>query len=85
MAQIGRNAFVGDMAILCDMPRTATITATTKLDTLRISKDLFFRLINEFPTMAVEIMRELARRQDATNQQLTEANRRLRELENGAA
>ena len=84
VAQIGRNAFVGDMAILCDMPRTATITATTKLDTLRISKDLFFRLINEFPTMAVEIMRELARRQDATNQQLTEANRRLRELENGA-
>ena len=85
VAQIGRNAFVGDMAILCDMPRTATITATAKLDTLRISKDLFFRLINEFPTMAVEIMRELARRQDATNQQLTEANRRLRELENGAA
>ena len=73
------------MSSILDMPRTATITATSKLDTLRISKDLFFRLINEFPTMAVEIMRELARRQDATNQQLTEANRRLRELENGAA
>ena len=83
--QIARNAFVGEIAILCEVPRTATITATSRLDTLRISKDLFFRLVNEFPTMAVEIMRELARRQDATNQQLTEANRRLRELENGAA
>ena len=85
VAQIARNAFVGEIAILCEVPRTATITATSRLDTLRISKDLFFRLVNEFPTMAVEIMRELARRQDATNQQLTEANRRLRKLENGAA
>lgn len=83
VAQIGRNDLVGEIAILCDVPRTATITATMKLDTLRISKDLFFRLVNEFPTMAVEIMRELAKRQEQTNQQLTEANRRLRELENG--
>ena len=83
VAQVGRDAFVGEIAILCDIPRTATITATAKLDTLRISKDLFFRLVNEFPTMAVEIMRELAKRQEQTNQQLTEANRRLRELENG--
>ncbi|NQV60575.1 MAG: Crp/Fnr family transcriptional regulator [Alphaproteobacteria bacterium] len=85
VAQIGRNAFVGEIAILCDVPRTATITATTKLDTLRISKDLFFRLVNEFPTMAVEIMRELARRQEQSNLQLTEANRRLRELEAAGA
>ena len=42
--------------------------------------------------MAVEIMRELARRQVASNeqlttvnQQLTAANNRLQELENGAA
>ena len=92
VAQIGRNAFVGDMAILCEVPRTATITATAKLETLRISTDLFFRLVNEFPSMAVEIMRELARRQVASNeqlttvnQQLTAANNRLQELENGAA
>jgi CRP-like cAMP-binding protein len=36
-----------------------------------IAKDLFFRLIMEFPQMAVEIMRELARRLDATNRKLT--------------
>ena len=74
VAQVGRNAFVGEIAILCEVPRTATITATSKLDTL-----------NEFPTMAVEIMRELAHRQEQTNLQLTEANRRLRELESGGA
>jgi CRP-like cAMP-binding protein len=63
------------------VPRTATIQATSQLETLKISKDLFFRLVKEFPTMAVEIMRELARRLEQTNVQLTEANRRLHELE----
>ena len=81
VAHVGRNAFVGEIAILCDVPRTATITATSELETLRISKDLFFRLVNEFPTMAVEIMRELARRQEQTNVQLTQANQRIKELE----
>lgn len=81
VAKVGKNAFVGEIAILCDVPRTATITAATQLETLKISKDLFFRLVNEFPTMAVEIMRELARRQEQTNIQLTQANQRLKELE----
>lgn len=84
VAQVGKNAFIGEIAILCDVPRTATITATSRLETLRISKDLFFRLVNEFPTMAVEIMRELARRQEQTNIQLTAANQRLKELEAAA-
>ena len=82
VASVGRNAFIGEIAILCDVPRTATIVATSELETLKISKDLFFRLVNEFPTMAVEIMRELARRQEQSNIQLTQANQRIKELEN---
>ena len=77
VARVGKNAFVGEIAILIDVPRTATITPTTELETLKISKDLFFRLIAEFPEMAIEIMRELARRLEQTNRQLSEANRRL--------
>lgn len=81
LAHLGKDAFVGEIAILCDVPRTATVTATGDLETLKISKDLFFRLVNEFPTMAVEIMRELARRQEQTNIQLTEANQQLKNYE----
>ena len=60
-------------AILIDVPRTATIRAETELTTLAITKDLFFRLISEFPDMSVEIMRELAHRLEATTAQLREA------------
>lgn len=83
VARVSKNDFIGEIAILIDVPRTASITATSKLDTLKISKDLFFRLVKEFPEMAVEIMRELARRLEATNQQLTDANRRLKEANAG--
>ncbi len=70
VATIGRHAIIGEIAILCDVPRTATVTAKTPLLTLRIDKETFFRLVTEFPQMAVEIMRELAQRLEKTNQQL---------------
>ena len=79
VAKVGKNAFVGEIAILIDVPRTATIRASTRLETLKISKDLFFRLVKEFPEMAVEIMRELARRVEAMNVRLADANRKLGE------
>ena len=73
------HAFVGEIAILCDVPRTATVVAKTQLHTLRISKELFFRLIEEFPQMAIEIMRVLAMRVENTTGELTQARTRLRE------
>jgi len=78
VANLGRNAVVGEIAILCDVPRTATVVAQQKTVTLKINKDTFFRLVNEFPQMAVEIMRELARRLEKTNEQLRETVAKLR-------
>ncbi len=66
VAQLHGNDFVGEIAILCDVPRTATVQAASPLTTLRISKDLFFRLVTEFPQMAIEIMRVLAQRLERT-------------------
>ncbi len=73
VARVGANDFVGEIAILCDVPRTATVTATSTLMTMRISKELFFQLVGQFPQISVEIMRELARRLEVTTRQLQEA------------
>ena len=72
VATLGNHDFVGEIAILCDVPRTATVTAKSDLVALRIRKELFFRLIGEFPEIAKEIMRELANRLLQTNAQLRE-------------
>ena len=73
VATVGQNAIIGEIAILCDVPRTATVKASARTVTLRISKELFFRLVAEFPEMSVEIMRELASRLEHTTQALREA------------
>ncbi len=72
VATLGANSILGEIAILCDVPRTATVRAKTELTTLKISKDVFFRLVLDFPHMAVEIMRELAARLERMNQMLNE-------------
>ena len=84
VATLGQNDIVGEIAILCDVPRTATIIAKTRLVTLRVSKDGFFNLVTQFPTVGVEIMHELASRLHQTTQQLGDATAKLRQLENGA-
>ena len=73
VAQLKKNGFFGETAILCDAPRNATIKARETLSTLKISKDMFYRLVTEFPTMAIEMMRELAHRVEDTNKKLREA------------
>lgn len=73
VATLDEHEIVGEIAILCDVPRTATVKAKTELITLRITKDLFFSLVIEFPQIAVEIMRELAHRLEATTIRLREA------------
>ena len=62
VADLEKNAIVGEIAILCDVPRTATVRAHDRLDTLRISKDQFLRLLAEFPDIAIEIMRAARQR-----------------------
>ena len=73
VAQLGKNDIVGEIAILVDIPRTATVTATSELTALKITKDLFFRMVTDFPEMGVEIMRVLAQRLEHTTAQLLKA------------
>jgi CRP/FNR family cyclic AMP-dependent transcriptional regulator len=88
LATLGPNEIVGEMAILSNVPRTATVCAKDRLVTLRISKEPFMRMVREFPNMAVSIMQELAHRLESTNNQLRGAVvevKRLRETSGIAA
>ena len=73
VAMLGKGDVLGEIAILCDVPRTATITAKGEVTALRISKELFFQLVKDSPDIAIEIMRELAQRLERTTVQLLAA------------
>ncbi|ASY65630.1 cAMP-binding protein (plasmid) [Sinorhizobium sojae CCBAU 05684] len=81
VAEVEENSIIGEIAILCNTPRTATITTTTPLEALRIRKDDFLKLLADFPEMAVEIMRVLADRLSQTTSELTEARSRAQRVE----
>jgi CRP-like cAMP-binding protein len=67
----GRNAIIGEIAIFGDVPRTATAAAKTKVETLKISKELFEKIIRENPDAALELIRILAARLANTTAQLS--------------
>jgi CRP-like cAMP-binding protein len=70
VAELGSNALVGEMGILSDTPRSATIMAAEPTTALRIDKRVFLELLAQVPQMSLAIMRELAKRLERTNAQL---------------
>ena len=76
IAQLKDGDFLGEIAILCDTPRTATVTASSELKTLRIRKEPFFELLRQFPEMAIEMTRLLAERLSRTTAELVETRKR---------
>jgi CRP/FNR family transcriptional regulator, cyclic AMP receptor protein len=61
-AMLGPGSFFGEMSLLDQGPRSATITAETDMHLLVLGSREFSALINEVPTVAVRIMRGLAER-----------------------
>lgn len=76
VAEVGENSIVGEIAILCDVARTATVTARTQIEALRISKENFFKLMLDFPEMSLQVVRVLADRLHQTTAELTAARSR---------
>jgi CRP-like cAMP-binding protein len=70
VAELGRNDLVGEMGILSESPRSATVVATEPSAALRIDKRVFLELLSQFPQMSIAVMRELASRVERTNAQL---------------
>jgi CRP-like cAMP-binding protein len=62
VATVGTNEIVGEVGILGSAPRGATVRAKDRLIALRIPKEPFMRMVREFPTIAVSIIQDLARR-----------------------
>jgi putative ABC transport system ATP-binding protein len=62
VSSVARNAFVGEMGLVTDEPRSATVVATSVVEALRLRKDVFLAMLAEFPPMALSIMRLMVKR-----------------------
>ena len=60
--RIGNNSIVGELGIVSQAPRSASLRAVSDVTALRIRGDVLLSLIAEFPDIALAIMRDQTRR-----------------------
>jgi CRP-like cAMP-binding protein len=62
VAMRGGGDFVGEIALLEETKRTATVTAKTPLHVLVLTRQAFRRLVDDNPSVERKVMQALARR-----------------------
>lgn len=74
--------FFGELALVHDVPRSATVTAIEDTSLIEISKENFNEYLAHSPPMAVAIMRAVAARwRDADRRSISELRRKNTELQ----
>ncbi len=82
---LGENELVGEMAILTNSPRSATIRARGELVALRIAEDMFLKLLAENSEVALDVMRQLSQKLARSHHQFEELQSKLQRLEGTGA
>ncbi|MDA4128207.1 MAG: cyclic nucleotide-binding domain-containing protein [Thaumarchaeota archaeon] len=72
LSSLGPGQYFGEMTLLDEKPRSADVVATSDTRCLVLSTMNFAALIVSNPKIALELLRELARRLRATNKSLSE-------------
>lgn len=61
-AELGRGEFFGELSLLDGDARTRTVVAETPLETIRIDRSAFRRLLRKEPNLAIRLLEGMARR-----------------------
>jgi len=64
------NQIFGELALLNDEPRSATLRAKGDLKVMKISESLFMELIRESPGLALNVVRQLSQKLAVSHQQV---------------
>jgi CRP-like cAMP-binding protein len=62
VATDGAGDFFGEISLVEDVPRNATVTATTPLRCFMLTRGRFLHVLDEYPDVERKVMRALAKR-----------------------
>jgi CRP/FNR family cyclic AMP-dependent transcriptional regulator len=62
LATLSDGDFFGEIALILDAPRSATVSATTPVRLLVVERSAFRRLMREFPSIQTKVLEALAAR-----------------------
>jgi len=75
---LGVNDLVGEMGVLANAPRSATIRARGQAQALHIVGDRFLDLLAENPSVALDVMRQLSEKLGRSHRQFENLREELR-------
>lgn len=70
LAVMGAGEFFGELSLLDGQSRSANVTVIKDAEMLLINRDDFLNLLNEFPRIAIQLLRELASRMRKSDSQI---------------
>lgn len=73
LAELGPEQSFGEMSLLDNKPRSATVTATEDTECLLLTRDSFVKLMNKHPEIPIRMARVLAERLRVANEKLSAA------------
>lgn len=86
VGSLGKHALFGEMAILMNQPRTATIRAADgPVKVLKIEADIFLRLVTENADTALSVMRSLSERLAIMTERYRDLERRFDTVSSGTS
>ena len=62
LRELGSGDFIGEIALVVDRPRTATVPATSPGRLLVVTDRAFSRLLEQVPSLSVKVMQSLGER-----------------------
>jgi len=62
LGDLGAGDVVGEMSLVADVPRTATVTASTPVRLLVLTKRGFLELLTQLPSIATKVLQSLGER-----------------------
>ncbi|MHB1193532.1 MAG: GGDEF domain-containing protein [Longimicrobiales bacterium] len=71
LARLGVGDFFGEMALLNDKPRSATVRALTPVDLVALDKEDFRRVVSETPGLALQLLAALSMRIRNADEQIS--------------
>ena len=70
VAELGPEQFFGEMSLLDNKPRSATVTGLEDAECVLLTRDSFVRLMNKYPEIPIRMARVLADRLRVANEKL---------------
>jgi NTE family protein len=71
LASLGPGSFVGELGLLLDEPRSATLVVAADADMWAFDRGELDALLARYPSVAIELSREIGRRLVATNRRVS--------------